>query len=65
MLILILISIVEITSVISLVWNIHVLRHFEREKRIEGKISLIIYISLSAFGVFISAFLILVILNLF
>ncbi|MGC8545085.1 MAG: hypothetical protein ACP5UJ_06640 [Athalassotoga sp.] len=62
MLILILILIVGITSLISLLWNVHVLRHFEREKRIEGKISLIIYISLSVFGVAISVFLVFVIL---
>ncbi len=57
----IIISIVGITSLISLVWNVHVFRHFERDKRIEGKISLIIYISLSVFGVALSAFLLLVI----
>lgn len=51
------ISIVGITSLISFFWNIHAFRHFERDKRIEGKISLIIYIVLSAFGVVMSAFL--------
>lgn len=57
-----LISIVGITSLISFFWNFYVLRHFERDKRIEGKISLIIYTALSAFGVVISVFLLIVIL---
>ncbi|BBJ27740.1 hypothetical protein [Athalassotoga saccharophila] len=59
------IIIVGITSLISLIWNVHVFRHFERDKRIEGKISLIIYISLSVFGVAFSAFLLFVILFMY
>ncbi|WP_428013800.1 hypothetical protein [Athalassotoga sp.] len=57
----IIISFVGITSLVSLIWNLHVFRHFERDKRIEGKVSLIIYISLSVFGVILSGFLLFVI----
>gem|GEM_PF-3598397 len=62
MILLVIMVIIGITSLVSLIWNIHIFRHFDRSKRIEGKISLTIWIILSAFGIIFATFLIFVII---